>query len=468
MKKGRENLCKAVILCFWLVVWQMLAAGIGHSILFAGPVQVIGKLMQLLVTSDFWKVLLCSTGRILSGILLAFVMGTGLGILSAFFPWLEKFLQIPVNVLQAIPVACYAVLLLIWYGSDPLTVMITFVIVFPNLYFQTMAGIRDVDESLLEMAEVYHFCPGDKALYLYRPAMHSHIRGATQSAVGNAWKAGVAAEIIGLPSWSIGERIYMAKVYLNTAELFAWTAALVCVSWIMGGLLLKLLDRVFTMPAVGKRPGGCAPPESFDRWNLQVTDLRKSYGEKSLWGEQPLNCTFRGGGTYALMAPSGAGKTTLFRILAGLETPDAGWVNWEREAPLGGTKETPDIAIAFEEKRFVENLTLEDNLKLAGISWETVKQDCLELLSEEELRKPLSQYSLGMGHRAEVLRCMLSPASVLLLDEPFNGMDETMRKKAAEFIKKRKKGRLLLCITHKREEAALLQAEILKKNWNFS
>ena len=143
MKKGRENLCKAVILCFWLVVWQMLAAGIGHSILFAGPVQVIGKLVQLLVTSDFWKVLLCSTGRILSGILLAFVMGTGLGILSAFFPWLEKFLQIPVNVLQAIPVACYAVLLLIWYGSDPLTVMITFVIVFPNLYFQTMAGIRD-------------------------------------------------------------------------------------------------------------------------------------------------------------------------------------------------------------------------------------------------------------------------------------------------------------------------------------
>ena len=116
----------------------------------------------------------------------------------------------------------------------------------------------------------------------------------------------------------------------------------------------------------------------------------------------------------------------------------------------------------------MENLTLEDNLKLAGISWETVKQDCLELLSEEELRKPLSQYSLGMGHRAEVLRCMLSPASVLLLDEPFNGMDETMRKKAAEFIKKRQKGRLLLCITHKREEAALLQAEILKKNWNFS
>ena len=133
-----------------------------------------------------------------------------------------------------------------------------------------------------------------------------------------------------------------------------------------------------------------------------------------------------------------------------------------------GEEEIPDTALAFEEERFVETLTLEENLKLAGIAGTEAETACRALLSEAELQKPLGQYSLGMGRRAEVLRCMLSSATVLLLDEPFNGMDENTRKKAADFIKKHQKGRLLLCITHKREETALLQAEILKKNWNFS
>ena len=465
MNKGKFHLRKVGMLVFWLLVWQILALGIRQPILFASPLQVGKTLAGLVVTADFWQVLAYSTGRILTGILLAFALGTGLGILAAFYPWLEEFLQFPVAVLQAIPVACYAVLLLIWYGSNSLTVIITFVIVFPNLYFQTMAGIRDVDGKLLEMAQVYHFCRRDKAMYLYRPAMHSHIRGAARASVGNAWKAGVAAEVIGLPAYSIGEQIYLAKVYLNTAELFAWTVGLVCMSWFTGRVLLSLLDWMFTaaVPIKGSTGKGQNAPEK--NGTLQITGLRKSYEEKALWGKQALHMTFPAGGTYALMEPSGAGKTTLFRILAGLEKADAGSVCWSNGQ---GEEEIPDTALAFEEERFVETLTLEENLKLAGIAGTEAENACRELLSEAELQKPLGQYSLGMGRRAEVLRCMLSSASVLLLDEPFNGMDENTRKKAADFIKKHQKGRLLLCITHKREETALLQAEILKKNWNFS
>ena len=302
-------------------------------------------------------------------------------------------------------------------------------------------------------------------MVLYRPAMRSHIRGAAQASVGNAWKAGVAAEVIGLPAYSIGERIYLAKVYLNTAELFAWTVALVCMSWLMGRLILSLLERAFTVrvPIRGSSSAVQRTPEKTG--TLQITGLQKSYGEKALWGEQALTAAFPAGGTYALMEPSGAGKTTLFRILAGVEKTDAGSVIWKDGQ---GREEIPDTALAFEEERFVENLTLEENLKLAGIAGTEVAQACRELLSEEELQKPLGQYSLGMGRRAEVIRCMLSPATVVLLDEPFNGMDENTRKKAAEFVKKHQNGRLLLCITHKPEETALLKAEILKKNWHFS
>lgn len=464
MKKEKFHLRKTGMLVFWLLVWQTLALGIGQPILFASPLQVGKELAGLVVTADFWKVLLFSTGRILTGILLAFALGTGLGILAAFSSCLEELLQFPVTVLQAIPVACYAVLVLIWYGSNFLTVIITFVIVFPNLYFQTMAGVRDVDGKLLEMAQVYHFSRRDKALYLYRPAMHSHIRGAARASVGNAWKAGVAAEVIGLPAYSIGEQIYLAKVYLNTAELFAWTVAMVCMSWFMGRLIVSLLDWAFTVH-VSIRGSSRVQNAPQKNGMLQITGLQKSYGEKALWGKQALHMTFPAGGTYALMEPSGAGKTTLFRILAGLEKADAGSVCWCNGQ---GEEEIPDTALAFEEERFVEELTLEENLKLAGIAGTEAETACRALLSEAELQKPLGQYSLGMGRRAEVLRCMLSSATVLLLDEPFNGMDENTRKKAADFIKKHQKGRLLLCITHKREETALLQAEIHKKNWNFS
>ena len=225
MKKRKLPLW-AVLL--WLLVWQAASMALDSDILLVSPLRVVATLLALLPTARFWASLLGSMARILGGFFLAAALGTLLAALAARFKRVEEWLAPPVLAMKTVPVASFVILALIWFGSRNLSVFIALVMVFPVIYTNVLAGVRAADRELAEMARVFRIPLLRRIRCITLPQVAPYFRAGC--ALGLCWKAGVAAEVIGMPVPSIGERLQQAKVYLDTPELFAWTLVIVLIS----------------------------------------------------------------------------------------------------------------------------------------------------------------------------------------------------------------------------------------------
>lgn len=229
---------------FWLCVWQAASLCIGQRLLLASPWEVCRTLARLLPTADFWRRVLFSAGRIAGGFFLALTLGVLLAALAAACRGAETLLRPPMRAIQSVPVASFIILALLWLrGTGLLAVFISFLMVLPLIYTHTLAGIRAADAQLLELAAVFRVPPGRRVRYLYLPAVLPHVRAACAVGLGLCWKSGVAAEVIGIAGGSIGEALYNAKLYFDTAELLAWTTVIVLLSVGFEKLFLWALDR---------------------------------------------------------------------------------------------------------------------------------------------------------------------------------------------------------------------------------
>ena len=187
-----------------------------------------------------------------------------------------------------------------------------------------------------------------------------------------------------------------------------------------------------------------------------IRDLSKSYGGRPVLSG--LNMTFTSQSPCCLMSPSGSGKTTLFRILMGLETADSGSIHFTDDTgrTLPGR---PGFSVVFQENRLCEAFTPLENVRMtAGRSLppEQIRKEMALLLPEESLDRPVSTLSGGMNRRTALCRAILTPSSVLLMDEPFTGLDDAMRRQVIRYLLDRLAGRLLLLSTHSQEDVSLL------------
>ena len=192
-----------------------------------------------------WQTAAFSAGRIIGGFLLALALGLALAALAAALRWVEVLLRPLMLTIKSIPVASFIILALMWLRSaGNLAVFISFLMVLPVVYTNTLAGIRETDARLLEMAAVFRVPPAKRVRYLYVPAALPYFRSACTVGLGLCWKSGVAAEVIGITSGSIGEALYNAKILFSTAELLAWTVVIVLLSLAFERLFLWGLARV--------------------------------------------------------------------------------------------------------------------------------------------------------------------------------------------------------------------------------
>lgn len=214
----------------WLLIWQLASMWIGQEILLVSPVTVVITLIRLAGGAQFWLSVASSMLRIIGGFLLAVVLGAALAGLSAASGRLREFLLPFVATVKSIPVASFVILVLIWVSSRNLSVLISFLMVFPVIYTNVLDGISQTDRGLLEMAEVFGIPFGRRLRTIYVSQVLPYFRTGCSLALGLCWKAGVAAEVIGIPQNSIGENLYNAKIYLDTPALFAWTLVIICIS----------------------------------------------------------------------------------------------------------------------------------------------------------------------------------------------------------------------------------------------
>ena len=228
---------------FWIAVWQIASMWLGQEILLASPVSVIRRLFELIFTCDFWHSAGFSFGRIVLGFSMALI----LGILLAVLAFLSRTVEILVNpVLTAVkstPVASFIILCLIWIPSRNLSVFISFLMVLPVIYTNILEGIRQTDRQILEMAKVFQVSMGRQIRYIYVSQILPYFVSACRLSLGMCWKAGVAAEVIGVPKGSIGEKLYNAKIYLETPDLFAWTIVIIVISFVFEKCFLWLVRK---------------------------------------------------------------------------------------------------------------------------------------------------------------------------------------------------------------------------------
>lgn len=190
--------------------------------------------------------------------------------------------------------------------------------------------------------------------------------------------------------------------------------------------------------------------------HISVEHLFKTYGQEIVLDDLSLELT--GSRIYCLMAPSGAGKTTLFRILMGLENPDSGTIRG-----LSGH----NIAAVFQEDRLMEGYTAVQNLRfVTGRRYSSQELTSLlaRILPADSLEKPVCEFSGGMKRRTAILRAILAPSDFVIMDEPFAGLDRETKLTVMELIKEYTKGKLLLLSTHSEEDASLLGGTLIRLN----
>lgn len=428
-----KQLRKTIIILCWLLVWAIVSRIIKNKILLAGPIETLQALCKLGTTGPFWNACLGTILRIAIGYMAGMLLGILLAVISAGRLWLEEILAPLITLMKAVPVASVVVIFLIWWGSGNLAVAISFFMALPNFYLNSLEGIRSTDQKLLEMAKVFAMPARNRFFYIYRPALRPFWDSAIKLSVGMSWKAGVAAEVIGLPERAIGEQLYMSKIYLETDKVFAWTLVIILLSQLFEKLCLKL------WAAFQAWEPGCrsvvyeSKPE---QQNLSLQDIKVSYGEKQVL--QGFSATYEPDKRYVLDSPSGSGKTTLLRIIAGLTKPDAGTVD------TGGQK----VAMLFQEDRLCEEYSALKNVELVAVSRSAAKEHLLQLLDEADIYKPCKELSGGMKRRVALTRAFAAGADILLLDEPYNGLDEENRMHVAGYIGENGKNRVVIMASH--------------------
>lgn len=240
-KEGEKEIYLWAVI-FWLFVWQLVSMIIDSDIILVSPIQGIERLLQLTFELKFWKSILYSFIRIIGGFILALLAGIFWAALSFRYKRINQLLAPVILSIKTIPVASFIILSLVWFSSKNLAVFISFLMVFPIIYTNIFKGITETDPKLIEMAAVFSIPMPRRIRYIYIPEILPYFRAGCNIALGLCWKSGIAAEVIGMPSGSIGEQLQQAKVYLETADLFAWTLVIVVISILFEKIFLKLTD----------------------------------------------------------------------------------------------------------------------------------------------------------------------------------------------------------------------------------
>ncbi len=474
---------RGAIVLAWLALWQLAALAVGNALLLCGPAEAAAALARNLADPAFWTATARSFERIALGFAAACALGLAAGAAAARWASVRDFLAPLLHVVKSTPVVCIIALLLVGAGANRATSLVVGLVVAPPFYFAALEARGARDRALDEMLAVFSVPRLRRWTCVRWPEAAPFLRAAAKTAVGMAWKAGVAAELIGLPARSIGEHIYLAKLSLDTADIIAWTVVVIALGWLCEKAVVALIDALARLPrlllrerpdggshaspsapapspAAGASAGGPATapaPDSMPGARVQLSGVAKSFGDHLVLDD--LSLDVEPGGRLCVMAPSGTGKTTLLRLVAGLERPDAGAVQVQ----------PPRVSMVFQEPRLVEELTGRENLALtardpAERARGTALVDALLPDAPGLLDRPVAQLSGGQRRRIELARALAHDAALVILDEPFASLDDASREAAARLALQALGSRTLVIATHHRGTPEALRARILTLN----
>lgn len=430
------------VAAFWLAVWIFAASLVAQPLILPGPGAVVMALLRLVCDAGTWVILVGSGARILGGLALAVACGGVLAGVSVRSRAFARLVAPALSFVKATPVACVVVLLLIWLGSARVSIAAVFLMALPGVYFSLVEGLAQVDKPLEQMFRLHGvrgwrlFCA-----HTWREVL-PFVLSCAQSVIGMSWKAGVAAELIGMAAGTVGERIYQAKLLIETVDLLAWIVLVVAASWACERVLVWLLwasGPVAWRAAVRAHGHGTRGRVGAASDGV-AAELALAVGDRAPWAPvlDGLALNVPAGGRVCVMGASGVGKSTLLALAAG---------------------ECVSCSMVFQDARLVEDVSALENVLVCADARVDVSSAAalLRLLVPGiDVHARVAELSGGQRRRVEIARALLCPGGAVILDEPFTGLDVVARDATAEVVLDLLDGRTLLLATHDAADARAL------------
>lgn len=226
-----------------LLLWEGVSYWIGKEIILPRPLSTAAILCQLVGSHEFWSHLKATLLRGLTGFAVSYLTGLFIGLISGVSRPFNIFFRPLLVAIRSTPSMALILMALIWFKSDLVTIFVIFLVVFPIVTQNVIEGISQIDGSLLEMARIYKVRPVRVFTELYLPAILPYLAAGAAAGLGLAWKVTVAAEVLAAPPRGIGTQMDNARIFLNTAEVFAWTLVLIGIGFLFDRALEMVIQR---------------------------------------------------------------------------------------------------------------------------------------------------------------------------------------------------------------------------------
>ena len=241
--RGKTLLTRFGVFLFWIAVWQIAATAVDLELILPTPLTCLKTLVALIPTKKLWLAVGGTLGRIFVGYAVGCVIGILLGATAYFLPVAGEFIKPLMTVVKSTPVSSFILLVILWMSPNSVPALISALIVTPIVFGNVITGLGEHSKSLREVAFVYGLSRLECGLKLFVPAVIPYVSAACLTALGLAWKAGVAAEVLVVTKDSIGQWLYYSKLYFETAELFAWTIVVILLSFALERIIKLILSH---------------------------------------------------------------------------------------------------------------------------------------------------------------------------------------------------------------------------------
>lgn len=444
--------CAAIILM--ALLWQIIAVTAGQPELIPPLPELFRTSAELLGTLSFYQSVGATISRGIAGILLSLVCAGIIAYSFSRLAWLYELCRPLLAIMRSVPVISFILIALIFLDPEQIPIMIAFLTMFPLLAENLASGIRSLDPGLSVMARQFRIGKMNRFLHVIYPQLRPFLFSGLASATGFGWRAIIMGEVLSQCAWGIGSEMKKAQNFIAVPELLAWTIAAIIISFLFDkgiGRLAKITPPLsFTK---GKRtlPGQEIPALP----RLTVREIGYRYGI------QGFSYDFERGKIYGISAPSGKGKTTLLQLIGGISRPTTGSIS---PLPAQG------IATVFQSPELLPHLDATDNICLpltSLYSEEKAREIARTLLKWMEIEACSGQYpetlSYGQRQRVALARALAYPSPLLLMDEPFKGLDEALTSRIIKRIRERSMNprQIILFTSHNPEELRELADEVI-------
>ena len=233
---------KIFVFIFWILIWEVLYLFIKKTIIVPSPISVFTKLIEICKEKEFWISIFYSFSKTLIGFFGALILGSFLGFITYLSKPIKEILSPILLIIKTAPIVSFIMLTLFFINSNYIPIVISMLMVLPIVWENIYNGIDNVEEKYLQMAKSYEYTKNDIIKNIYIPKVLPYFISSAAIGIGFAWKSSITAELVSSIKYGIGNEIYLAKLYLETESIFAWTFVIIILSLIFQKIFREILN----------------------------------------------------------------------------------------------------------------------------------------------------------------------------------------------------------------------------------